>query len=135
MTDRNIQKSIYLAAAPSRVWDYLTDKALLAEWFHPAANDLADGQPYALLAKDGNELCSGEVIEMVQHKKLTYSFTAKPMNGLMTQVTWTLEAVEGGTRLSMIHKGFPAAAEAFGLLAAFDKGWDDHLQRMRAIDA
>jgi len=50
-------------------------------------------------------------------------------------VTWRLEEVEGGTRLSLRHDGLPAAAEGFGLLVAFDKGWDEHLQRMRAIDA
>ena len=43
--------------------------------------------------------------------------------------------VEGGTQLALKHEGFPGSGEAFGLLAAFDAGWDDHLKRMRGLDA
>ena len=135
MTMRTIEKTLYLKAAPERVWAYLTDKALLAEWFHPAENNLADGEDYALLSKDGSALCSGTVTEMTPHTRLAYSFTAGPMAGLMTEVTWTLTEVEGGTHLALKHDGLPGSAEGFGLLAAFDAGWDDHLKRMRDIDA
>ena len=135
MTTRTIEKSLFLKASPERVWAFLTDKTLLAEWFHPAEHDLTDGKDYALLSKDGSTLCSGTVTEMTPHTRLAYSFTAGPMGGLMTEVTWTLTEVEGGTHLALRHEGFPGSGEAFGLLAAFDAGWDDHLKRMRGIDA
>jgi len=44
----------------------------------------------------------------------------------------TITPLEGGTRLSLEHEGLPAGAEAFGLALALDKGWDDHMGRMRA---
>ncbi len=47
-------------------------------------------------------------------------------------VKWMLEDVAGGTRLSLEHTGLPQGAEAYGLTLALDKGWDDHLARMRA---
>ena len=135
MTTRTITKSLYLAAAPERVWDYLTKSELLAKWFHPAQADLCEGADYALLGDDGNPLCFGKVIEISPPSKLVYSFTAGPMNGLMTEVTWTLTPIETGTLLELSHTGVPAGAQTFGLLSALDKGWDKHLSGLRAIDA
>ena len=130
-----IRKSIHLAAAPERVWDYLTRTDLLAKWFHPAAADLAEGQDYALLDSAGEPLCTGTVTRMVPHETLAMSFTARPMNGLMTEVTWTLTETSGGTQLDLVHTGLPEDGAGYGLVLAFDKGWDDHLARMRGIDA
>ena len=50
----------------------------------------------------------------------------------ISHVRWTLENVTGGTRLSLEHTGLPQGADAFGLVLALDKGWDDHIARMRA---
>ena len=46
------------------------------------------------------------------------------MNGLMTRVEWTLTPVGGGTRLDLLHQGLSSDADGFGLLVAFDAGWD-----------
>lgn len=135
MTTRTIEKTLYLAASPERVWAYLTNAELLSEWFQRADADLVDGEDYALLGKDGSAVCSGRVTEMTPYTKLAYSFTATPMKGLMTHVTWTLTPVEGGTHLALRHDGLPGTAEGFGLLHAFDQGWEKHLARMRDLDA
>ncbi|MEM7045758.1 MAG: SRPBCC domain-containing protein, partial [Pseudomonadota bacterium] len=75
----------------------------------------------------------------VQHwdppAKLTYSFTVKPLNGAMTTVTWTLDEMADGTRLTLLHEGVGAAAgdAALGLLSALDRGWDEHFGRLRGV--
>jgi uncharacterized protein YndB with AHSA1/START domain len=134
MTQLSIQKSMFLAASRERVWEYLTDPDALSSWFHRPDQSLQSGAPFEMNNAEGNKICWGEVQTAEPPSHLTYTFTAGPMNGLMTTVTWTLTAVEGGTRLELIHDGFPSGAEAFGLLAAFDAGWDDHLKRMRSVD-
>ena len=53
------------------------------------------------------------------------------MQGANSTVKWSLEEVTGGTRLSLEHSGLADGAEGFGLVLALDKGWDDHLNRMR----
>jgi len=52
----------------------------------------------------------------------------------MTTVSWTLEQVYGGTKLTLTHEGIGEAAgeSAMGLLMALDKGWDKHLESLRA---
>ena len=128
-----LNKSIYLRAAKADVWAYLTDPDKLALWFHRPAVPLTAGEPYEMFGtQTGDRLMWGEVLEAVPHDRLSYTFTIKPMGDAVSTVTWTLEEVPGGTRLSLVHEGLPAGAQAFDLVLALDKGWDDHLGRMRA---
>ncbi len=133
MENGTIEKTIHIAAPREMVWDYLTKSEHLAKWFHRPDSDLGDGQDFDMKGKDGDVLCTGNVDEMHPHDRLSYSFTAGPMNGLVTRVAWTLTVVPGGTRLGLVHSGFGADATGFGLLAAFDKGWDGHLIRLREM--
>ena len=141
MTNNVISKSIFLAAPRDTVWAFLTDKDKLGEWFHEAEADLADQQPYCLIkqADDGAtvKMCWGDVLEMQKPSRLVYTFTIKPLGGAMTTVTWTLDEVHGGTKLSLTHKGIDKAAgdAAMGLLLALDAGWDKHLADLRSASA
>ncbi len=128
-----LQKSIYLKASKADVWAFLTDPDKLALWFHKPAKALSKGQPYEMFGTEsGNKLMWGEVITADPHDHLSYTFTIGPMGDAVSTVTWTLEDVPGGTRLSLLHEGLPDGEAAFDLTLALDKGWDDHLARMRA---
>ena len=136
MTTTTIEKSIFLAASRETVWDYLTDKDKLSEWFHPAADHLVEGKPYELLQDANNpesKICWGDVLSAKKPSSLIYTFTVKPLGGAMTTVTWTLEEAAGGTRVSLKHEGVAEAAgeAALGLLLALDKGWDKHFDKLR----
>ena len=131
-----ITKTVFFKASRDSVWAFLTEKDKLAEWFHPAEADLADGEDYALVGKspegDTVKMCWGAVEHWEPPAKLIYSFTVKPLNGVMTKVTWTLDVAHGGTKLTLNHEGLAAAGDAaLGLLAALDEGWDEHLGRLR----
>jgi len=135
MTATTITKTIFLKAPRDVVWAFLTEKDKLARWFHPAENDLQEGEAYALLdQKDGvSKVCWGEVLEMRPFDSLAYTFTVKPLNGAMTTVRWTLEEAAGGTRLTLRHEGIEKAAgeAALIMLSALDTGWDAHFARLR----
>lgn len=138
MTDA-ITKTVFLKAPRDKVWAFLTEKDKLARWFHPAEDDLADGQDYALVdhSPEGGMVrqCWGRVQHWDPPAKLTYSFTVKPLNGAMTTVTWTLDEMADGTRLTLLHEGVGTAAgdAALGLLSALDRGWDEHFGRLRGV--
>jgi len=137
MSATTISKTIFLAASPEAVWEYLTNKDKLGEWFHPAADNLVEGQPYALLG-DANDsdskMCWGDVLSAKKPTTLVYTFTIKPLGGATTTVNWTLEEAAGGTRLTLVHEGIGEAAgeAALGLLMALDDGWDKHFGKLRA---
>tara|TARA_R110002094_G_scaffold175012_2_gene155616 strand:+ start:352 stop:765 length:414 start_codon:yes stop_codon:yes gene_type:complete len=132
MTDTTLRKSIYLRATPAQVWAYLTDPEKLALWFHKPKSALVEGEYAMYGTESGDKLMWGEVLLSEPHKRLEYTFTIAPMGDKVSTVKWSLGEVAGGTRLSLVHEGLPQGEEAFGLTLALDKGWDDHLARMRA---
>ena len=133
MSNTTIRKSIMLAAPRETVWDYLTQPEQLAKWFHAPKAPLVEGGKLEMFGTEsGDLLIWGDARRARAPEYLEYTFTVKPMGDAVSVVKWTLEALEGGTRLSLEHEGLPAGAEAFGLALALDKGWDDHMGRMRA---
>lgn len=132
MTETVLRKTIYLRAAPARVWAYLTEPEKLATWFHKPKSLLTEGAYEMFGTESGDRLMWGEVLVAEPYERLEYTFTIKPMGEATSLVMWRLEEVPGGTRLSLTHEGLPEGAEAFDLTLALDNGWDDHLARMRA---
>ena len=132
MTDTILRKSIYLKATPAQVWANLTDPAKLAIWFHKPKTALVEGDYEMFGTESGDKLMWGKVLVAEPFSRLEYTFTITPMGDQTSTVKWSLKEVPGGTSLSLRHEGLPQGAEAFGLTLALDKGWDDHLTRMRA---
>lgn len=132
MSQLELRKSIFLKAAPEHVWSYLTDPDKLAIWFHKPENSLAIGAYEMFGTESGDKLMWGEVQIFEPYERLEYTFSIAPMGGATSTVKWRLTAVPGGTNLSLIHEGLPQGVEAFDLMLALDKGWDEHLGRMRA---
>ena len=132
MTDTALTKTTYLKATPAKVWQYLTDPEKLAIWFHKPKMALTEGSYEMFGTESGDKLMWGDVLVADPFKRLEYTFSIAPMAGQSSTVKWTLEEVPGGTKLSLRHEGLPQGEDAFGLMLALDKGWDDHMARMRA---
>jgi len=132
MTEAIIRKSIYLNATPDQVWPWLVDPEKLGQWFHKPSATLTSGEPLEMCGTtSGDKLIWGKVLVTRAPEYLEYTFTVKPMGDAVSLVKWYLEPVAGGTKLSLEHSGLPQGSDAFGLVLALDKGWDDHISRMR----
>lgn len=137
MSNTTITKTCFFAASRETVWSFLTEKDKLAQWFHPATANLAEGEDYALVRKNDageqEKICWGNVLKMDKPNTLVYTFTVGPLDSAMTTVTWTLEEITDGTRLTLKHEGISKAAgdAALGLLMGLDNGWDKHLGTLR----
>ena len=128
-----LTKTIILAAPREKVWEYLTQPELLAKWFHAPKAAITEGQKLEMFGvKSGDKLIWGDVRQARAPEYLEYTFTVGPMGDAVSVVKWTLESVDAGTKLTLVHEGMPAGAEAAGLLMAIDKGWDEHMGAMRA---
>lgn len=136
MSNTSINKSCFFAAPRETVWAFLTEKDKLAQWFHPSTADLVEGEDYQLVKKGSDPvepILWGTVLKMDKPLTLIYTFTFDAFNGATTTVTWTLEEISGGTRLTLKHEGISEAAgeASMGLLMALDKGWDEHFDTLR----
>ncbi|MGB7241552.1 MAG: SRPBCC domain-containing protein [Sulfitobacter sp.] len=131
MTENLIRKTVYLRAAPAQVWEYLTEPEKLAIWFHKPQTPLVEGDYEMFGTESGDKLMWGKVLVADPFERLEYTFSIAPMGNKSSTVKWRLQEVAGGTRLSLEHSGLPQGADAFGLTLALDKGWDEHIARMR----
>jgi uncharacterized protein YndB with AHSA1/START domain len=92
---------------PEKVWQALTDPALLAEWLLPVTDlELDPGAPFTLKAPpqpgwDGLVHC--RFLEIEAQRKLSYTWVVGDID---TVVTFTLTPTTSGTRLGLEQSGF-----------------------------
>lgn len=138
MTEVKIVKTIFLKAPPDHVWKFLTEPEKLALWFHEGEGPLKEGGDWALLTntlgKEGERMCWGKVITMKPPHKLVHTFTHPFLQEVETTCDWTLDAVDGGTILTLTHDGWDNFEDGpFGMAANHDTGWDEHFARLRRV--
>ena len=101
-------------APVERVWDALTNKEEIDQWFM-AIDDFKPREDYefTLVAEHENKrhihLC--RVTEVVERERLSYSFRFKGTSGV-TYVTWELFREGSRTRLRLTHRGLETIAHA-----------------------
>ncbi|MEM6627246.1 MAG: SRPBCC domain-containing protein [Pseudomonadota bacterium] len=132
-------KTVFFKAPPEFVWPYLVEAEKLGRWFHAPKTDYEVGADYQMLSTEGERkgqpLLWGRVLEMSPPVRLVHTFTHPHLQERETLCTWTLDAVEGGTRLTLIHEGLMEADDALGSLASHDAGWDEHFVKLRELVA
>jgi len=134
-----ILATVHIAAPPDRVFRALASEELV-KWWGSAdtyrttkwTGELrvggtwrtegvgADGKPFSV---------GGEFIEVNPPKKLVHSWRADWDGGNVTTVTYRLDAVDGGTRLTLRHDGF---ANRTGSCEAHTEGWERVLGWLQA---
>jgi uncharacterized protein YndB with AHSA1/START domain len=135
-----IKHQFSFSQPPEKVWDYLTDPELLAQWLMPNNFKLVVGHQFQFKAKpklnlrfNGDIYC--EVREIVLYEKLVYSWKggmSKENPSLDSIVTWTLVRSEnGGTILNLEHKGFKGLKNYLPYFI-MNFGWIKIGNRMRA---
>jgi uncharacterized protein YndB with AHSA1/START domain len=92
---------------PEKVWQALTDPALLGEWLLPVTDlELDPGTPFTFKAQpqpgwDGIVHC--RFLEIEAQRKLSYTWVVGDID---TVVTFTLTPTPLGTRLVLVQSGF-----------------------------
>lgn len=122
---------VEIAASPDRVFRALTTEELLKWWGadgayrttkfaidpHPGGRWRTDG-----VGADGTSFhVEGQVLEIDPPRRLVQTWTPSWGEGTVTTVTYSLEAIDGGTRVTVRHTGFddhPLLCERHG------QGWE-----------
>jgi len=131
--------------APATVWKALTTGSLIARWlgmtptgFEPVVGARFTYQTTPAGEWDGVIRC--QVLEAVPNQRLAYSWKGGHEDNvgygarLETIASFTLSAVEAGTRLRLVHSGFvlPRNGSAFEKMG---QGWKTVFRRLDAIAA
>ena len=131
--------------APETVWKTLTSAELMSRWlgmtpsgFQPTVGSRFSYQTTPAGAWDGTIRC--EVLDVIPNERFVYSWKGGHRDNagygspLDTVVTFTLERVDTGTRLRLVHSGFvlPTNDTAYRNMSG---GWTKVISRIGAINA
>lgn len=131
--------SVEIAVPPERVFRALTDPDQLMHWWgspdtyriHEWTADVrvggrwrsqgrsADGRPFTV---------GGEYLEVVAPHKIVQTWVPDWEGRIVTTLTYRLEAIPGGTRLTVRHEGF---GEHRGSCQSHGLGWERVLRWLR----
>ncbi|HEX5044571.1 MAG TPA: SRPBCC domain-containing protein [Candidatus Polarisedimenticolaceae bacterium] len=115
---------------PERVWRVLTDRDLLAQWLMPNDFEPAVGHRFQFRSQPmpgwrGFVEC--EVLEVVPPRLLAYTWVGDADWKEPTVVRWTLEPIEGGTKVVLQHTNLQDPWGA-ALKAMLGQGWKKMLE-------
>ncbi|MCB8879944.1 SRPBCC domain-containing protein [Acidisoma cellulosilytica] len=129
--------------APETIWKTLTSGALMGRWlgmtpvgFEPVIGNRFTYRTTPAGEWDGTIHC--EILDLIPNRRLRYSWKGGHAGNtgygspLDTIVTFTLEKVTGGTRLSLVHAGFvlPRNETAYRNMSG---GWTKVIPRIITI--
>jgi uncharacterized protein YndB with AHSA1/START domain len=130
--------TVEIAAPPERVFHALASKEIVDWWVRPGVFDtrewtgdvrvggrwqatgVARGQPYTL---------EGEFLEVDPPGKLVHTWHLIGAPGEPTTVTYLLEELNGGTRITLRHSGFPPGESC----ATVSAGWESSFHHLAKI--
>lgn len=93
---------------PERVWEALTDPNALGRWLLPTNFKPLIGFRFRMERQDQKPI-EGKVLEVEKDRLLTYTWNDED-EGKESMVVWTLEPVDGGTRVQVQHIGIEEPA-------------------------
>jgi uncharacterized protein YndB with AHSA1/START domain len=109
-----------LSGSPTRIWEYLTEPALISTWLADASINLSVGGEVELRKKDG-ALVNGKITKCEAPRLLSYSWKD-------SAVTFEVDKSEdAGVTLVLSHSGLQPAH-----IHKFFAGWHTHLEILSA---
>jgi len=133
-----IVAAVEIAATPERVFQAISSDEITGWWMRPGVFDTREwtgdlraggrwraagvtrGQPYVQ---------EGEFLEIDSPRRLVHSWDRAGTPDVPSAVTYLLEPVEGGTRLTLRHTGFASR----DMCQSFAFGWETSLERLAEV--
>lgn len=124
-------RTIEIAAAPSVLWKWFASQEALREWWGTPdlEIDLTVGGAFSLTGPDGETRTGGHVLELDPARRLVLSWREEGSGWVHpARLLFTLEPIEGGTRVTLQHDGFAGIGTATWQRTkdAYEKGADAH---------
>jgi uncharacterized protein YndB with AHSA1/START domain len=115
-----------IAATPEEVWRGLTSAEFTQQYWHETRvqSDFSPGSPVEFILPDGRVGVTGEVLVADCPEQLSYSwqFTGAEETDreAHSRVTFTLERLDRGTRLTVVHDQFEPGSKTLEMVS---HGW------------
>jgi uncharacterized protein YndB with AHSA1/START domain len=129
-----IRLTIETRASPALAWSYLTDPALVAEWFTEATPLGPVGAPYRLDFGEGS-IVRGRILEAEEGRRFSHGWAWEDAEqGTETIVAWEVEPLPGGgSRIVLTHRGWTEAGEDEATRDDHEAYWSGYLDDLRDL--
>jgi len=126
MTNPDYVYVVVIAATPEEVWKGLTSPEFTKQYWHKTEvkSDFRVGSTIEFLTADGHVGCEGEILDVDYPSELsfTWQFPRNPETSKEphSRVTFRLEPIATGTRLTVVHDQFPENSKMYDIV---QPGW------------
>lgn len=117
---------VVIAKPPEEVWKGLTTPEFTKQYWHKTevSSDFTVGSSIEFMTEDGHVGCEGEILSADYPAELsfTWQFPRNPETAKEThsRVTFRLEPIAAGTKLTVLHDQFPTDSKMYELV---QPGW------------
>ena len=143
MEEFAIRKEVEIDATPDQVWPYIGTGTGLGKWFGNATVSMEekDGGHYEERGSFDNSpyVIAGRVVTIQPPRKLILECRVETSPEstwpVYTTMTFTLEKVNGGTKVTLVHSGFEKLPEAYreNMHTGFTYGWGSSFPRLAEV--
>lgn len=128
-TGRTIEKELFIAAEPERVYEALTTQAGLEAWFVTRAEiDPRPGGVFNVWFKTNH--VPGEIVHLDPPRQMVFTWDDGPKYGVTTCVIEILPE-SNGSRLRLTHTGFGDGENWDELYEGINNGWVSELDNLK----
>ncbi|WP_345801361.1 SRPBCC domain-containing protein [Microbacterium sp. AZCO] len=137
-----VRRSIRIAASVEKVWEAVTEPAHISQWFGIAEFAGAGAGATGTLTFEGYGTIPVRVEAFDPFRSVTYRWGNDDALGTppaevdperSTAFTFTLEPVDGGTRLTVVESGFENTSDPRANLESHRTGWNEELDKLVAL--
>lgn len=134
-----VTRSIRIAAPVDTVWTAITEPEHISQWFGDSILTGRDAGATGTLTWDDYGSIPVRIEAVDTPRSITYRWSnddaarALPSevdDAVSTVFTFSLEAVEGGTQLTVVETGFETTSDPLGNLESHRQGWDSELDEL-----
>lgn len=137
-----VTRTIRISAPVEKVWAVVTVPDQVSRWFGRLELDGRGAGAAGTLSFEGYGAVPIRVESFDEPRSVSYrwgnddaspSRPAELDEATSTVFTFTLEAVDGGTELTVVESGFEVTSDPAFNLAEHGKGWNDELDKLVAL--
>jgi uncharacterized protein YndB with AHSA1/START domain len=122
-----VERETMIEASPEEVWEALTDEDRLEEWLGPEV-ELDPFEGGGIAVRDGDGERTGIVETLEENERFAFTWS-RPGEG-ESFVEFTIEALPGGSRVTVVETPTSAASDSAAGPVAMAGGWGPRLARL-----
>jgi uncharacterized protein YndB with AHSA1/START domain len=129
-----VKRELAIRAPRDRVWAALTQPDELVRWF-PTKRAEIDARPGGDALFEWEESMDEAVVDVVEPpSRLVFRWRPAGLVRPHTTVSFTLEEIPGGTRLTLVESGFASLPDQIAQQSqeGNDAGWAEELRELQA---